>query len=209
MPPAAEVILVGGFIEIIELCQLNDISIAGIIDRSGQDMHTGISVLGTDEDAALIFSDLQWKHIPVVITPDIPGIREKLVAQYRRIDVHFASIVSQRALISSSTTIGKGTIIQSLVNISSQVSIGDFVKVNTAANIMHDSHIGDFTTIAPNAVILGRIHIGQRCYIGANATILPDRKITDDVVVGAGAVVTKDINVPGIYVGNPARLLEK
>jgi acetyltransferase-like isoleucine patch superfamily enzyme len=27
------------------------------------------------------------------------------------------------------------------------------------------------------------------------------------VVIGAGAVVTKDITVPGIYAGNPARLL--
>jgi acetyltransferase-like isoleucine patch superfamily enzyme len=29
------------------------------------------------------------------------------------------------------------------------------------------------------------------------------------VVVGAGSVVTKDITVPGIYAGNPARLIRK
>jgi len=29
------------------------------------------------------------------------------------------------------------------------------------------------------------------------------------VVIGAGAVVTKDISTPGIYVGNPARLLRQ
>ena len=28
-------------------------------------------------------------------------------------------------------------------------------------------------------------------------------------VVGAGAVVTKDIDEPGVYVGNPARLLRR
>ncbi len=31
--------------------------------------------------------------------------------------------------------------------------------------------------------------------------------ICDRVVVGAGAVVTRDITEPGIYAGNPARLL--
>jgi acetyltransferase-like isoleucine patch superfamily enzyme len=28
-------------------------------------------------------------------------------------------------------------------------------------------------------------------------------------VVGAGAVVTRDITVPGVYAGNPARLIRK
>ena len=40
------------------------------------------------------------------------------------------------------------------------------------------------------------------------ATILPVT-ICDQVVIGAGTVVTKDITVPGIYAGNPARLLRR
>jgi acetyltransferase-like isoleucine patch superfamily enzyme len=48
--------------------------------------------------------------------------------------------------------------------------------------------------------------IGNRVSIGTNATILPIT-ICDDVVVGAGAVVTKNIFKPGIYAGNPAKLL--
>jgi acetyltransferase-like isoleucine patch superfamily enzyme len=50
--------------------------------------------------------------------------------------------------------------------------------------------------------------IGNRVSIGSNATILPVR-ICDDAVIGAGAVVTKDISTPGIYAGNPARLLRE
>jgi acetyltransferase-like isoleucine patch superfamily enzyme len=48
--------------------------------------------------------------------------------------------------------------------------------------------------------------IGNRVSIGSNATILPV-EICDDVVIGAGAVVTKAITKPGVYAGNPARLL--
>jgi len=33
--------------------------------------------------------------------------------------------------------------------------------------------------------------------------------ICDDVVIGAGAVVTSDITEPGIYAGNPAKLLRR
>jgi acetyltransferase-like isoleucine patch superfamily enzyme len=49
-------------------------------------------------------------------------------------------------------------------------------------------------------------HIGSRVSIGTNAAIMPVN-ICDHVVIGAGSVVTKDITVPGIYAGNPARLL--
>jgi len=48
--------------------------------------------------------------------------------------------------------------------------------------------------------------IGNSVSIGSNATVLPVR-ICDHVVIGAGAVVTRDINQPGIYAGNPARLM--
>jgi acetyltransferase-like isoleucine patch superfamily enzyme len=50
--------------------------------------------------------------------------------------------------------------------------------------------------------------IGNRVSIGSNATIMPVT-ICDDVVIGAGAVVTKPIIQPGIYAGNPARLLRR
>ena len=51
-----------------------------------------------------------------------------------------------------------------------------------------------------------KTEIGNRVSIGSNATILPV-SICDGVVIGAGSVVTKSIDRPGIYAGNPARLL--
>jgi acetyltransferase-like isoleucine patch superfamily enzyme len=50
--------------------------------------------------------------------------------------------------------------------------------------------------------------VGSRVSFGSNATILPVR-ICDDVVVGAGAVVTRDLLRPGVYAGNPARMLRE
>jgi len=48
--------------------------------------------------------------------------------------------------------------------------------------------------------------IGDRVSIGSNATILPV-SICSDVVIGAGSVVTRNIDEPGVYVGNPASRL--
>jgi acetyltransferase-like isoleucine patch superfamily enzyme len=48
--------------------------------------------------------------------------------------------------------------------------------------------------------------IGNNVSIGSNATIMPV-SICDRVVIGAGAVVTRNLLMPGIYAGNPAKLL--
>ena len=49
--------------------------------------------------------------------------------------------------------------------------------------------------------------VGDNVSIGSNATILPVT-ICDDVVIGAGAVVTKNIVLPGVYAGNPAKKIK-
>ena len=51
-------------------------------------------------------------------------------------------------------------------------------------------------------------NISDNVLIGSNSTILRV-KIKSGSVIGAGSVVTKDINVKGIYAGNPAKLIRK
>lgn len=50
--------------------------------------------------------------------------------------------------------------------------------------------------------------IGDRVSIGSGVTLLPVQ-VCDGAVLGAGAVVTRDISDPGIYAGNPARMLRR
>lgn len=203
-----KVIIVGGFIEIIELCEENNIIIKGIFDKCSEYEMYSYKVLGNDSDAKKLLTT--FNKYPLIITPDSPLIRRKLKLYYQELGYHFTSLISMHANISKSAFITNGSIIQSNVNISSKVNIGEFVKVNSMSNIMHNSTIGDFTTIAPNAVVLGNVSIGRECYIGANATILPNVHIADNVVIGAGAVVTKNIEECGtVYVGIPAKKLDK
>lgn len=105
--------------------------------------------------------------------------------------------------------IGEGTIICPGVQITVDVSIGKHVIVNLNAVIGHDAEIGDFTTISPLAGIMGRVKIGRQCYVGAGAIVREGITICDNVILGAGAVVVKDITEAGIYVGTPAKKLER
>lgn len=202
-----KVILVGGFHEVIELCETENVEIIGIIDNFKKGNYLGYQILGTDNDIKEIHNS--FSEIPVIISPDQPQKRNNLVNLYNSAGFKFYSLFSSNSLISKSAVIGNGVLIQGKVNISSFVNIGNFVRINSMANIMHDTIIDSFTTIAPNAVLLGKVKIGSNCYIGANSTILPYISIGNNSVIGAGAVVTKNVPSNITIVGNPGRELVK
>ena len=198
-----DVILVGGFHEIIELCEDAGVNVVGIIDGRLQDSYYGIPVLGSDEDALSIKG--QYGDVPLVITPDAPSVRKGLVEFYRSRGFRFLTLVSPYAKVSKYATLGEGCVVQSMVNISAGTHVGEFVKFNIGCNVMHDNAVGDYSTVAPGAVSLGRVSIGEGVYVGANSTILPDRSVGDYSVVGAGAVVTRDVAACTVVKGVPAK----
>lgn len=198
-----KIIIVGGFHEIIELCEELKYSIVGIIDNTLKGKYLGYPIIGNDSDASMLFKT--FYNLPLVITPDTPLLREKLFGYYSKIGFRFETIISAKAKISKSAQIGTGTIIQSGVNVSAQTRIGNFVKLNTNCNVMHDCLIHDYVTIAPNAVLLGHVTVSEKVYIGANSTILPTISIGEDSLVGAGSVVTRNIDNNITVKGVPAK----
>jgi len=121
-------------------------------------------------------------------------------------------------------TIGDGSFVGPFVEIQKGVTIGERCKIQSHAFICELVSIGDDCFISHGAMFVNDTFstggpargnrdlwkptlIGNHVSIGTNATLLPV-SICDHVVIGAGAVVTKDIDTPGFYVGNPARLLK-
>ena len=119
--------------------------------------------------------------------------------------------------------IGDHCFIGPFVEIQKNSRIGDHSRVQSHSFICEGVEIGDhcfighgvmfvndlFSSGGPaggNTDLWKKTKIGNHVSIGSNATILPVT-IGDGVVIGAGAVVTKDILQPGIYAGNPARLI--
>jgi acetyltransferase-like isoleucine patch superfamily enzyme len=107
--------------------------------------------------------------------------------------------------IQKDVTIGARTRVQSHSFICELVTIGADCFVGHGVMFVNDR----FATGGPARGDKSKWEatvIGNRVSIGSNATIMPV-SICDDVVIGAGSVVTKPIVKPGVYAGNPARLL--
>lgn len=122
-------------------------------------------------------------------------------------------------------SLGENCFVGPFVEIQKGVRIGARTKVQSHAFVCELVEIGDDCFIGHGTMFTNDVfaiggpargrkelwrstRIGHRVSIGSNATLLPVT-VCDDVVIGAGAVVTKDITEPGIYAGNPARLLRR
>ncbi len=116
------------------------------------------------------------------------------------------SVISRDSYIGLNAKIGRGVFVAHSVHIGPSVEIGDNTVINTSAVIDHEVIIGAHCHIAPNSTISGRTVIGDNVFLGVGATVIDGIKICSDVVIGAGGVVVKDITIPGIYVGVPARI---
>ena len=121
-------------------------------------------------------------------------------------------------------SIGSNVFIGPFVEIQKDVNIGDRTKIQSHSFICELVDIGKDCFIGHGVMFINDLFtkggpakgdkshwrqtiIGNNVSIGSNATILPV-SVCNNVVIGAGSVVTKDINTPGVYAGNPAKLLK-
>jgi acetyltransferase-like isoleucine patch superfamily enzyme len=107
--------------------------------------------------------------------------------------------------IQKNVRIGSGCKIQSHSFICELVTIGDNCFISHGVKFVNDL----FQRGGPaggDKTLWRSTSIGNNVSIGTNSTLLPVR-VCDNVVIGAGSVVTKDITTPGVYAGNPAKLM--
>lgn len=121
--------------------------------------------------------------------------------------------------------IGDNCFVGPFVEIQKDVFIGNRTKIQSHTFICELVTIGDDCFIGHGVMFINDLFqmggpaqgdkslwmstkIGNQVSIGSNATILPVN-ICARVVIGAGAVVTKSITKPGIYAGNPAKLIKE
>ena len=120
-------------------------------------------------------------------------------------------------------TIGARTFVGPFTEIQRGAVVGARCKIQSHAFVCELVHIGDDCFVGHGVMFVNDrfagggpaggdaskwepTDVGDRVSIGSNATILPVT-ICAGTVIGAGAVVTRDITTPGVYAGNPARLL--
>ena len=146
------------------------------------------------------------KSLKSKIVNVIHGVNFKVIEPVNIYDCKFGNdvFIGPFVEIQKNVLIGNSTKIQSHSFICELVTIGDNCFVGHGVTFVNDKFINGGPAKGDKTLWL-KTTVGNNVSIGSNSTILPV-KIVDNVVIGAGSVVTKDLNHPGVYFGNPAKL---
>ena len=176
--------------------------VIGICDDSfvpgTQETILGVRLIGAVQDAEQSFGE------GIVIAYGDNSRREQCYKKYGS-TVLAEVLVHPLACIEDCANVGRASQVYARAYLNARAEVGENVIVNTGAIIEHEARVGNHSHISVGAILCGRVSIGDRCFIGAGAVVIDKVSVCSDVIVGAHAVVIRDITVPGVYVGNPAR----
>jgi len=134
-------------------------------------------------------------------------LRAEIMNKALSLGFKLATLVHPSAIISSSVTIGEGSVVMPNVVVNAKASIGRGVILNTGSIIEHECIIGDFSHISPSVALAGNVIIGKHAHIGIGTNIIQNVKIGDNTIIGAGSTVVHDIGRMKKAWGAPCRIM--
>lgn len=120
-----------------------------------------------------------------------------------------ATLIHPSAYVSSSAAVGPGSVIlaNAVVNASARIGVGCIV--NSGAIVEHDCVVGNYAHMSPRACIGGWTRVGEGSWLCIGSVVSDRVNISGKVTLGAGCTLLDDAEVPGLYVGSPAKLRRK
>jgi sugar O-acyltransferase (sialic acid O-acetyltransferase NeuD family) len=133
--------------------------------------------------------------------------RPQIVGELRLPAERYATIIHPAAFVSTSSSVGPGSVLLANTVLTAAVRVGPHVAAMPHVVLTHDDLVEEFATLASRSTFGGGVRIGRCAYIGAGAIIGEERVIGELALVGMGAVVTRDVPAREVWAGIPARRL--
>lgn len=165
-----------------------------------------LPVLGKIDDIEEQFATGVFDEIMIAVGYKHFAFREALFERFKE-KIPFATIIHPSCSVDPSCLIGAGSCLLPGSVLDRNVVIANNVLINVGCTIAHDTTVQSHSFLSPRVALAGFINIGERCNIGINTTVIDKISITSDVQTGGGTVIIKNIEKPGLYVGNPAKFI--
>jgi len=186
-----------------------DVEIIGYIDKNSN-LHgkllSGLPVFGDITALYELNSKKQIDAAFVAIGDNY--IRSKYIDILNNLGIDLISVIHPKAIISGSSTIGKGVYIGPGAIIGPQVVIEDYSLINMNCSIPHYNKIGKYVNISPNVAMGGGTTIGTHTFIGIGSSLVQYIDVGKHVIVGAGTVVINNVVDNVVIVGCPGKVLK-
>ena len=136
-------------------------------------------------------------------------LRKKIVDNSRLISRSFKweKIISKDSVVSSTVTVGDGTIIMSGCIVNPYSKIKNHCLINTGSIIEHENIFEDYSSVGPGVITGGNVKVGKFSHLGMGSVVLEKINVKNNVLIGANSFVNKDCLANKIYYGSPLRLV--
>jgi len=139
----------------------------------------------------------------------INGVRRERYDMAKQRGYTFVSYVSSRASTWPDLQIGENVLIYEHAIIQPFARIGNNCIIRSGAHISHHCVIDNHAFVAAEVAMGGEGYVGEQAFVGVGAVLRDRIRIGERTFVGAGAVVVGNTDADGVYVGNPARKMNK
>lgn len=164
----------------------------------------GFPVLGGIDKVREAFQNNQFTQAIIGIGYHHLAVRQHL---FETLDVPFATLIHSTSWVDPSARVEPGCVIYPGCHIDAQCVISSNTVLNIGCTVAHDTVIGRHNFLSPRVALAGFIKTGSRCTLGINSTVIDSITLASDVRLGGGTVVIKNLDMPGLYVGNPQRFV--
>lgn len=161
------------------------------------------------EELERLYDPLKHKIFVAVTYTQLNRLRTRLYKEAKRKGFSAVSYASSNAFVWRNVKIGENCFIFENNVVQYHVEIGNNVILWSGNHIGHRTKIKDNCFISSHVVVSGYCKVGENSFLGVNSCIADFTKIAKDCIIGAGAVIIKGTEEGKVYVGNPAKPLEK
>lgn len=164
------------------------------------------TVLGTTADVDAVYRSGAFDVLMIGIGYRHMALRRALFERFATV-VPMGQVVHSSCFVDASCRIGAGAFLLPGCVLDRSAVLHDNVLLHAGCTIAHDSSVGAHSFLAPRVAVAGFAQIGADCFLGINTTVIDGVTIGPGIQTGGGTVVIEDLPAPGLYVGNPARLI--
>lgn len=139
----------------------------------------------------------------------INSLRMERAASAQARGYSLASYLSSRASAWPNVEIGAGALIFEHAILQPFSRVGALAIIRSGVHVSHHCSIEDGAFLAAEVAMGGGCTIGRQAFLGVGAVLRDNLTLGARSIVGAGAVAITDTEPDAVYVGNPARKLNK
>jgi len=166
----------------------------------------GLPVLGSIE---LVHDHPEAALVLTTGRPDNYVSRRLIAERLGFDDDRYATIVHPTATVGVTCRVAAGSVLLAHADLTANVVVGRHVAVMPQVVLPHDVRVDDYATLASGVRLGGACHVAEEAYIGAAACLRERITIGARAMVGMGSLVTRDVPSERLWLGSPARDVDR